>query len=77
VSRPALLKQHIYAFANSPAEGFPRVCHHVISYVLDDLYDSPQGMYCTLFTKSWDARYGTVTKAAYADGEYSTVNVFL
>jgi len=64
--------QTTYNFAHPPADGKnPTVCNHVVAYVLNDNYGVAQGMYCTMYTESWDPSYGTVTQTAYQGGEWS------
>lgn len=39
--------------------------------MLTDNKGVAQGMYCAMYTESWDAQYGTVSQSAYTGGEWS------
>jgi hypothetical protein len=60
-----------YNLAHPPATGHPKVCNHVVSYVVHDPFAQPQGIYCAFFTESWDASYGTFDASFYQGGEWS------
>lgn len=44
--------------------------------MLRDNFGTPQVMYCTLFTESWDASYGTVEEVYYEGGEWTVGAAF-
>ncbi|TVY76041.1 hypothetical protein LSUE1_G005481 [Lachnellula suecica] len=63
--------QTSYNFAHPPAGKNPTVCNHVVAYQLNNAAGVAHGMYCAMYTESWDASYGTVKQSASVGGEWT------
>ncbi|KAF8862710.1 hypothetical protein BDZ45DRAFT_798915 [Acephala macrosclerotiorum] len=68
--------QTAYNFAHAIAGKNPSVCNHVVAYMLNDNLGIPQGVYCAMFTESWDAGYGKVTAAAFGSAQWTVGSAY-
>jgi hypothetical protein len=44
--------------------------------MLGDNYSIAQGVYCAMFTESWDAGYGSVSAAQYGSATWTVGNAY-
>lgn len=67
----ACTKQTQYNAEHPPSTGKPAVCNQVVVYILND-NGSPQGIYCSMYTESWDPKYAT-NVGQYRGSDYWSV----